>query len=196
VDANEFSALLDDRRKNVAVIGPGMDGNQRTAAMTLAILATKKATILDAGALSAFENRREELFAAIDDTHVVITPHEGEFSRLFDVKGDKLTQCRVAAEQSGAVVLLKGPDTVIAAPDGHAVINSNAPPTLATAGAGDVLAGLMDQDIEAFYAACAACWIHGEAANQFGPRLIASDLSACVPAVLKQLESEFFDQKA
>lgn len=86
-DSNEFSVLLDDRRQNVAVIGPGMDGNQRTAGMTLAILATKKAAILNAGALSAFENRREELFAAIDDTHVVITPHEGEFSRLFDVKG-------------------------------------------------------------------------------------------------------------
>jgi hydroxyethylthiazole kinase-like uncharacterized protein yjeF len=199
VDANEFSALLDDRRQNVAVIGPGMDVNQRTAEMTLAILATKKAAILDAGALSAFENRREELFAAMDDTHIVITPHEGEFSRLFDVKGDKLTRCRVAAAQSGAVVLLKGPDTVIAAPDGRAVINSNAPPTLATAGAGDVLAGLiaglMAQDMEAFYAACAACWIHGEAANQFGPGLIASDLPACVPAVLRQLADESSGRK-
>jgi hydroxyethylthiazole kinase-like uncharacterized protein yjeF len=197
-DAREFSALLDDKRQTAVVIGPGMGVSGMTADMTLAVLASEKAVVLDGDALSAFENRREELFAAIDGTRVVITPHEGEFSRLFSIDGDKLTRCRVAAAQSGAVVVLKGPDTVIAAPDGHAVINSNAPPTLATAGAGDVLAGLisglMAQGMETFYAACAACWIHGEAANQFGPGLIASDLPECVPAVLGCLESEFLDQ--
>jgi ADP-dependent NAD(P)H-hydrate dehydratase / NAD(P)H-hydrate epimerase len=198
-DASEFRKVLQDRRQNTVMIGPGMGLSQMTADMTLTVLATKKAVVLDADALSVFENRSEELFAAIEDTPVVITPHEGEFSRLFDSKGDKLTRCRAAAAQSGAVVLLKGPDTVIAAPDGRAVINSNAPPTLATAGAGDVLAGLIAgliaQDMEAFYAACAACWIHGEAATQFGRGLIASDLPERVPAVLRQLESELVDKK-
>ena len=198
-DAREFSALLVDGRQNIVVIGPGMGVSRMTADMTLAVLASQKAAVLDADALSAFENRREELFASIDDTRVVITPHEGEFSRLFDLEGDKLTRCREAAAQSGVVVLLKGPDTIIAAPDGRAVINDNAPPTLATAGAGDVLAGLiaglMAQGMDPFFAACAASWIHGEAANQFGLGLIASDLPACVPAVLRQLENEVVDQK-
>ena len=191
-DAAAFDTLLADRRKNAIAIGPGAGISSGTRQCVLAALATRRAVVLDADAITSFSECPDELFAAIDGP-CVLTPHEGEFTRLFNVAGDKLFRAKSAAAKSGAVILLKGADTVIAAPDGRAIVNSNAPPDLATAGSGDVLtglvAGLMAQGLAPFDAAAAAAWMHGTAAELVGPGLISQDLPEAIPAVLKQLKS-------
>ena len=191
-DADAFADLITDPRKNAVLLGPGGGVTEETRAKTLAALAAGKACVLDADALTVFKNKPDELFMAISSP-CLLTPHDGEYRRLFDVAGDKVACARAAAETSGAAVLSKGADTVIAAPDGRAAINDNAPPELATAGAGDVLAGLalglMAQGMGAFDAGCAAAWLHGACATHVGPGLIAEDLSEALPAVLAALTS-------
>ncbi|WP_353174403.1 NAD(P)H-hydrate dehydratase [Paracandidimonas soli] len=196
-DAGLHSQLRDPRKSAIAV-GPGAGVQRWLEQLVLHVLSLRRVTVLDADALSVFEKTRSaaslspsDLFRAIEGP-CVLTPHEGEFARLFPslaANGDKLSKTRQAARESGAIVLLKGADTVIAAPDGRAVINTNAPPTLATGGAGDVLtgmiAGLAAQGMPVFEAACAAAWLHGEVARAFGPGLIADDLPAGLPAVLR-----------
>lgn len=188
---HDFVRLLEDRRYSGFSIGPGAGVNDTTRMRALAMLATGKPTVIDADAISVFASRADELFQAIRGP-CVITPHEGEFKRLFEPSGDKLSRARRAARRSGAVVVLKGADTVIAAPDGRAIINSNAPATLATAGSGDVLGGLilglLTQGMDAFPAAAAAVWVHGAAAADFGPGLLAEDLPDLMPSVLRRLE--------
>ncbi len=190
--AGDFAALIADDRVRAVLVGPGAGVSPSTRALALAALETGRATVLDADALTVFAEEPRALFAAIKGP-TVLTPHEGEFARLFASKGDKLAIARAAATQSGAVVLLKGPDTVIAAPDGRAAINTNAPPDLATGGTGDVLAGLvaglLAQGLAAFEATCAACWLHGEAAREFGPGLVADDLIDTLPPVLRRLKA-------
>jgi hydroxyethylthiazole kinase-like uncharacterized protein yjeF len=191
-----FDALLSDERCNAIAIGPGAGIGDGTRQAALAALATERSVVLDADALTSFSEHRDLLFQAIRGP-CVLTPHDGEFSQLFDTKDDKLTRTRRAAHLSGAVVLLKGGDTVIAEPGGHAIINSNAPPTLATGGSGDVLTGfivgLMAQGHSPFHAAAAAAWLHGEAATAFGPGLIASDLPDLLPGVLRRLKHSMPD---
>jgi NAD(P)H-hydrate epimerase len=190
-DPAEIDALLADKRFTGLLIGPGAGVSDATRASVLRLLKAGRPTVLDADALTVFADRPAELFRAIQ-APTVLTPHAGEFSRLFKSRGDKLAQARAAAAESGAVLVLKGPDTVVAAPDGRAVINGNAPPTLATGGTGDVLAGLvlglLTQGMAAFEAAAAAVWIHGAAAASVGPGLLASDLPDRVPAVLARLQ--------
>jgi ADP-dependent NAD(P)H-hydrate dehydratase / NAD(P)H-hydrate epimerase len=186
----DFQELLADERRNAALIGPGAGVGGETRDKTLAILAAGKRAVLDADALTAFSDDPETLFAAIRSP-VVVTPHEGEFARLFATAGSKPERARRAARESGAVVLLKGADTVIAAPDGRVAINANAPPNLATAGSGDVLAGmvlgLLAQGTEPFTAAAAAVWLHGDAARRISAGLVAEDLVETLPKALRDL---------
>ncbi len=188
--ASDFPHLLDDRRFSALLIGPGAGTGAETRERALAMLGTGRAVVLDADAITVFAQDPRALFAAVRGP-CVITPHDGEFARLFDASGDKLTRARRAARQSGALIVLKGADTVIAAPDGRAVINANAPPTLATGGSGDVLGGmilgLLAQGMDAFAAAAAAVWLHGAAARDFGPGLLAEDLPDLLPGVLRRL---------
>jgi len=188
----QFEALLADPRRNVIAIGPGAGVGSSTRQFVLAALATKRATVLDADALTSFAEAPQDLFQAIAGP-CVLTPHAGEFRRLFDFEGDKPQRTRAAAKQCSAVVVLKGPDTVIAAPDGRAVINSNAPAQLATGGSGDVLTGfvaaLLAQGMAPFEAAAAAVWLHGAAAAEFGLGLVAEDLPDALPRVLQKLKA-------
>lgn len=192
--AEEFDGILEDDRLNAVLVGPGNGVNRTTHDIVLAAAARGRRLVLDADALTVFGDAPDELFRALSGGDCVMTPHEGEFSRLFRMTGDKLSRTRAAAAQSGAVVLLKGADTIVAHPDGRAAINENAPPTLATAGAGDTLAGLvlglMAQHMPAFESACAAAWIHGAAAAAFGPGLIAEDIADGIPGVLRTLSRD------
>ncbi len=192
-DDDAFAAYLADPRRNAVLIGPGAGVTPSTRTRTLAALELRKSCVLDADALTVFHQHPETLFAALDE-RCVLTPHDGEFARLFDAAPDKLARTRAAAGASGAVVLLKGFDTVIAAPDGRAAINGTAPPELATGGTGDVLAGmllgLLAQGMPTFEAACAAAWLHGTAATTVGPGLIAEDVVAALPGVLAALRRQ------
>lgn len=191
--SDDFQRLLDDSRFTAFLIGPGAGIGGETRSRVLAMLRTRRPTVLDADALSSFQTDPEMLFNAIAGP-CVLTPHDGEFQRLFDPGGDKLTRTRAAARRSGAVVILKGSDTVIAAPNGRAIINANAPPTLATGGSGDVLSGiilgLLAQGMEPFLAAAASVWLHGAAANEFGPGIIAEDLPDLLPGVFRRLHGQ------
>ena len=187
---SDLDTALADERRNALLIGPGCGVSPTTRAQTLRALDAGKRCVLDADALTVFGDEPAALFAALR-ADCVLTPHEGEYRRLFAHEGDKLARARAAAQECGAVVVLKGADSVIAAPDGRAAINANAPPTLATAGSGDVLAGfvlgLLAQGMPAFEAAAAAVWLHGAAATAFGPGLIAEDLAESLPRVLRRL---------
>jgi hydroxyethylthiazole kinase-like uncharacterized protein yjeF len=194
-----LAAFLADRRRNVVLIGPGLGLGEGPAALLTAVVGSPSAPalVLDADALTAYAGRARELGEALRQAPsrpVVVTPHEGEFARLFAGNVEvrpKPDRARAAARLLDAVVVLKGADTVIAAADGRAAINENAPPWLATAGSGDVLAGfvagLLAQRMAAFEAACAAVWLHGAAAGAFGPGLIAEDLPEMLPRVLAAL---------
>jgi ADP-dependent NAD(P)H-hydrate dehydratase / NAD(P)H-hydrate epimerase len=201
-NAREFEALLADERRRAIVLGPGAGVGPTLRKLVAAALtrpAKQRTIVLDADALTSFAGDAERLAALIQrgGHQVVMTPHEGEFTKLFEgapgvrLDDDKLTRARAAARLMGAVVLVKGADTVVAAPDGRATIGWDLPPWLATAGSGDVLAGLVTglaaQDMLAFEAASAAVWLHGACGRVVGPGLIAEDLADALPQVLRAL---------
>ncbi len=183
---SDLGAQAQSRKWRAVLIGPGL--GQHSRSLVEAALGLGLPCVLDADALTAFAGRARDL-AALRKGPLIVTPHEGEFTRLFGVEigDDRLGRARQAASELGGIVVLKGSDTVVTAPDGRAVINSNAPPWLASAGAGDVLAGLIlglvGQGMPAFEAACAAAWLHGASARSLGPGLIADDLPAALPVL-------------
>jgi ADP-dependent NAD(P)H-hydrate dehydratase / NAD(P)H-hydrate epimerase len=198
--AAEFEAMLADPRFNAVAIGPGAGLGEHTRGMALTALAGPRSVVIDADALTSFADDADPLFAALNKSRgAVLTPHSGEFHRLFGksledrpaASVSKLSAAKAAAGIAGAVVVYKGADTVIAAPDGRAAINANAPPWLATAGTGDVLAGLISgllaQGMPTFEAAAAAVWIHGEAAAAAGPGMISEDLAPRFGEVYRRL---------
>ena len=197
---DELTRFLADPRLNALAIGPGVGVGAATCELVLAGLAGERAVVLDADAITSFSGHPQRLAEAVQGRRgraTILTPHEGEFSRYFgalDTRtkvGSKLERARLAAQVSGSVVVLKGGDTVVAAPDGRAAIAANAPAYLATAGAGDVLtgmaAGLLAQGMPAFEAAAAAVWLHGEAGSAAGHGLISEDLPEALMPVYRAL---------
>ncbi len=189
----DLASLLQDTRFNSFVLGPGFGVGEKARDFAERIIAAGRALVLDADGISSFAGFCDRLAeaAANQGANLFLTPHQGEFARLFpqiasDEARSKVEQARSAARKSGAVIIYKGADTVIADPSGRAVICDNAPPWLATAGSGDTLAGLLGglvaQGMPGFEAACAAAWLHGEAANHAGEGLIAEDLASNLPA--------------
>jgi hydroxyethylthiazole kinase-like uncharacterized protein yjeF len=196
----ELTQFLADARRNAIVLGPGGGVGREMQDLVMVALAGQRAVVLDADALTSFADKPNALATAIrarPKAATILTPHDGEFGRLFktmdDVAkaGSKLEKALAAARSTGAVIVLKGPDTVVAAPDGRAAIAENAPPWLATAGAGDVLAGftagLLAQGMAGFEAGAAAVWLHGETGVEAGPGLIAEDLPEVLPEVYRRL---------
>jgi hydroxyethylthiazole kinase-like uncharacterized protein yjeF len=189
--------LLSDKRFNAVAIGPGCGVGRATQELVAAVLESGAAAVLDADALTSFANDPKELFVLLREP-CALTPHEGEFEKIFPgvlkQSPTRIEAARAASAVTKCTVLLKGPDTVIASSDGRVIVNTNAPPALATAGAGDVLAGmiagLMAQGMDSFHAASCAAWLHGEAANIFGPGLISEDLPELLPIVLSALKDE------
>jgi hydroxyethylthiazole kinase-like uncharacterized protein yjeF len=196
--AKGLTLLLKDKRMNAVLLGPGQGVGTATKNMVVAAAKARRSFVLDADAITSFARQAPALAKVLKPVHeAVLTPHEGEFAKLFSGQKEiveipsKIERTRAAAKAMGQVVLLKGADTVVAAPDGRAAVAANAPADLATAGAGDVLAGfvtgLLAQGMPAFEAACAAVWLHGECGQLVGRGLISEDLPEALPHVLRRL---------
>lgn len=190
----EYRALIADPRVTALLAGPGAGATADTRMRVLTMLAAGKSAVIDADGLNVFAGDLPALQNAIN-APAILTPHAGEFARLFgEGKDPRETQALAAAKRSGAVVVLKGAETIIASPDGRIALNRHASPYLATAGSGDALAGivtgLLAQGMPAFEAACAGVWLHGDVALRFGPGLIAEDIAEDLPESMRALAQD------
>jgi hydroxyethylthiazole kinase-like uncharacterized protein yjeF len=188
---NDFYRFIESKKVNTVLIGPGNGTHLDTAEKVLECLENKKLKmVIDADAISVFEDNKRALIDALH-ANCILTPHEGEFKRLFALSTNRQASAVAAAKKCGAVVVLKGHDTIIASPAGKVVVNINAPATLATAGTGDVLAGIISglfvQGMPAFEAACAGVYIHAECADALGRGLMADDLMEVIPEIIQSL---------
>jgi ADP-dependent NAD(P)H-hydrate dehydratase / NAD(P)H-hydrate epimerase len=191
-DVHDLLALAGQMQ--AVVIGPAAGVDETTRANVEALAKADCTLVLDADAITVFAGEAERLGGLLE-APAVLTPHTGEFERLFPgvlgAASSKIEAAREGARRVGAVIVLKGPDTVIAAPDGRAVVNMHATPFLATAGSGDVLAGiiggLLAQGMDAFDAACAGVWMHGDAGRRVGPGLVADDLQPALRETIASL---------
>lgn len=188
---NDARDVLSDARISSVLVGPGLGVSTRTKDLTLAALESGHPVVVDADAISVFSDATAELVGHLGP-HCVLTPHEGEFCRLFDLDGSREDRAMAAARQCGAIIVLKGSQTVIAGPDGRCVVNPPASPHLATAGSGDVLAGiitgLIAQSMPSFEAACAGVWVHSALGRRLGIGMIADDMPDSIPSVLADFE--------
>ncbi len=189
--ATKFFQYIDERNVGGVLLGPGNGiGNDISSKVIRCLDDKALKTVLDADAISAFEKDKKTLLSKTH-SNCILTPHEGEFKRIFELTNLREKSVEAAAKLANCVIVLKGHDTVIASPDGRLVINNTGPATLATAGTGDVLAGiivsLFVQGMPAFEAACAGVWMHSEAANKLGRGLIADDLPGAIPAIIQSL---------
>ncbi len=190
---SDWKHLIEDGKNPALLIGPGIGIGFQQCEEIITSLHAKRPTVVDADGITNFAAAPEKIFEALHD-QCVLTPHEGEFEKLFGQSDDeKIKRTVNAAERARCIVLLKGAQTIIANPQGEVIVNHNAPPWLATAGSGDVLAGmilgLITQKMDIFLAAAAAAWIHGAIAARFGVGLIAEDIVAGIPAVLQEMIS-------
>ncbi|MDC3130666.1 NAD(P)H-hydrate dehydratase [bacterium] len=191
----DFQNILKDKKVSSILIGPGNGINDETKARALMALAFIDHVVLDADALTVFENNSEELF--IDCyPHTILTPHEGEFKKIFgkeiDEINDRVLKTKEASIKSNTTVVLKGANTIIASPSGDVVINKSSATYLATAGSGDVLAGIITSlvgknKMNAFDAACAGVWLHSEIGTILGAGMIAEDIIDLIPVTVKKL---------
>lgn len=195
-NTEEFAKLIEDKKVTAIALGSGAGVTEKTKQFVLCALAKNKPVIIDADAITIFSDNPHLLFSSIKSP-CILTPHEGEFARLFgtliDENESKEARAQQAAKLSGAVLILKGANTVIAAPDGRIIVNQDAPAYLASAGTGDALAGicagLLAQGMPAFEAGCAAVWLHTQAALKFGVGLIAEDIADLLPSLLKKIHT-------
>ncbi|WP_051548137.1 NAD(P)H-hydrate dehydratase [Sneathiella glossodoripedis] len=196
--ADDLKEFIEKKRIHSILIGPANGVTDRTRAFVVEALKTDACVVLDADAITVFQNDPEELFTLIRAKKggaVIMTPHEAEYKRVFDFEGNALERARAAAQSSGAVIILKGATTVVASPDGRVILNTHSSPWLATAGSGDALAGIVCGLLaclkSSFEAAASSVWIHGDAGLRLGPGMIAEDIEVVLPRIMGELTSNF-----
>ena len=197
----DFIDFYNKRKVNAFLIGPGCGLTKYTKELSLVAIKTGLPVVLDADSISVFEDEPNELFSAIKkyNKNVILTPHEGEFKRIFKNSiGSKISKASKASRESSAIIIYKGNDTIISSPNSHLAISDKTSPFLATAGSGDILAGicagLLSQGMDAFMAACAGQWFHKKIGEISGPGMIADDMPGFIETFLPNILGEIYEK--